>query len=110
MEHRNYLSQSFQFCAYNVRSWGLVRSGRFAGSFLKTNPLVSRNGNAQDDLLYKEICCSRSDLCNLYYEVRPASDTCYSTSPFFLAGNSDVCHTAEYHLIQVIGTKLNTSK
>ena len=78
----------FQLCAYNMRSGGFVRSGHFAGSFLKTNPLVSRHDNARDDLLYKDICCSRSDLCNLYYEVRPASNTCYSISPFILFGKT----------------------
>ena len=103
-----YLCHLFQLCAYNMRSWGLVRSGRFAGSFVKTNPLVSRNENARDDLLYKDICCSRSDLCHLYYEVRPASDTCYSISPFILFGKTDLCQMSFCMLLILFNSSINT--
>jgi len=103
-----YLCHLFQFCSYNMRTWGFVRSGHFAGSFLKTNPLVSRYDNAQDDLLYKDICCFRSDLCDLYYKVRPVSDTCYSVSPFILFGKTYFRQMSLCMLFKHFNSSINT--
>ncbi|XP_070175505.1 uncharacterized protein [Littorina saxatilis] len=46
-----------------------------AGSILLHHPLLSESLNYADDTLPKQLCCEESNLCALYYDVRPVG-TC----------------------------------
>ncbi|XP_053372749.1 uncharacterized protein LOC123561027 [Mercenaria mercenaria] len=82
---RNYAPHG-KTCAYDIWTGSFIGWGRRAGSFETYNQLTNRVMHEQEDAPYKEICCEQSDLCDLYYEVRPPVQSCYFTFFFFFAG------------------------
>ncbi|KAK7492745.1 hypothetical protein BaRGS_00016050, partial [Batillaria attramentaria] len=61
-------------CCYTPRL-SYERNRPEAGSFLLHHPWVNEAQNYENDVLPKQYCCEQSDLCALYYDVRP-TDTC----------------------------------
>ncbi|KAL4229260.1 Mucin-4 [Mactra antiquata] len=72
-------------CTYSILTGSYIQSGNNAGSFSTYNVLTYPRENFASDAYYKDVCCQQSDLCNLYYDVRPTG-SCYSAFPFSFAG------------------------
>ncbi|KAK3588474.1 hypothetical protein CHS0354_035649 [Potamilus streckersoni] len=71
-------------CCYNIRTGQYQQTAPNAGGFLQYHKtLYPRQYQAVDQRM-KEYCCSRTNLCHLYYDLRPVS-WCYSRFPFFFA-------------------------
>src|SRR6218665_1842994 len=72
-----------QRCCYDWFSGSLIQAPVFgAGSLLQYNPFYYWNFHAQFDLLPQQWCCVQSNLCQLYYAVRPINNCFGYRSPF----------------------------
>ncbi|XP_052249684.1 uncharacterized protein LOC127857318 [Dreissena polymorpha] len=71
-------------CAYDVFSYSFIGFGQEAGTFASVNQLIDPRSHRLEDLHYRDVCCERTDLCDLYWEVRPLVSQCYSLFPFSL--------------------------
>ncbi|KAH3839278.1 hypothetical protein DPMN_112704 [Dreissena polymorpha] len=71
-------------CAYDLETWSFIGFGQEAGTFASVNPLINSRRHKLDDLNFRTLCCERTDLCNLYFKVRPLISNCYSRFPFSL--------------------------
>ncbi|KAL3837566.1 hypothetical protein ACJMK2_022914, partial [Sinanodonta woodiana] len=71
-------------CCYDRRTGQYQQSAPTAGGFLQYHKtLYPRQYQAVDQRM-KEFCCSKANLCHLYYDLRPVS-SCYFRFPFFFA-------------------------
>ncbi|KAH3847281.1 hypothetical protein DPMN_089600 [Dreissena polymorpha] len=52
-----------------------------SGGFYFSHPSFSPRDHEVNDVIMKDKCCTKSDYCNLYYELHPTG-TCYTESPF----------------------------
>lgn len=79
----------FQSCCYYW--WGslMTREATDAGNFFRYHPTYRVN-HYLADVLPKQWCCERSDLCHLFYNARPL-DRCYGYSPPFLGKYIFLC-------------------
>jgi len=75
-----------QTCAYTTRTSQFIPTGNLAGSFSRYSRLANFRQNQLDDVYYKDVCCAKAGLCNMYWDVRPQSSRCYSDFPFSLNG------------------------
>ncbi|XP_053372780.1 uncharacterized protein LOC123559692 [Mercenaria mercenaria] len=80
-------------CSYNIWTGSFIGSGRSAGSFNAYNELIDPRQHQLKDTFYKNVCCDQSDLCDLYYDVRPTHN-CYSVFPFRFGGGFGDPHIA----------------
>ncbi|KAL3832136.1 hypothetical protein ACJMK2_023807 [Sinanodonta woodiana] len=71
-------------CCYNVRTGQYQRSAPTAGGFLQYHKITHSKQYQAIDARMKDYCCHRTNLCHLYYELRPVS-RCYNTFPFIFA-------------------------
>ncbi|KAL3832190.1 hypothetical protein ACJMK2_023853, partial [Sinanodonta woodiana] len=71
-------------CCYNVRTGQYQRSAPTAGGFLQYHKITHSKQYQVIDARMKDYCCHRTNLCHLYYELRPVS-RCYNTFPFNFA-------------------------
>ncbi|XP_052253079.1 fibrillin-1-like [Dreissena polymorpha] len=71
-------------CAYNAFTGSFIGFGLEAGTFASVNRLIASRSHQLEDLHFKNVCCEKTDLCGLYWEVRPLVSQCYSWFPFSL--------------------------
>ncbi|XP_052273396.1 uncharacterized protein LOC127873560 [Dreissena polymorpha] len=68
-------------CCYYRSSLTFVEMQPLSGGFYFSHPSFSPRDHEVNDVIMKDKCCTKSDYCNLYYELHPTG-TCYTESPF----------------------------
>ncbi|KAL3861926.1 hypothetical protein ACJMK2_007937, partial [Sinanodonta woodiana] len=68
-------------CCYDRRSWTWVSTPPRAGGFLLYHPSTHPKEHETEDVRMRDICCDKTSLCHLYYELRPVG-RCFNNFPF----------------------------
>ena len=96
----------FQSCAYDVLTGSFIGFGQEAGTFASVNQLIDLRKHQLEDLNYRDVCCERTDLCDLYWEVRPLVSQCYSSFPFSLRGRCQYQWILKFNCIVMLENRV----
>ncbi|XP_052794532.1 uncharacterized protein LOC128227759 isoform X2 [Mya arenaria] len=73
-------------CCYDSKSQQWTNEIGRAGGYYTYHPKTHPKEHTLNDQIPKDICCIKSNLCNLYYELRPPGE-CYKKVPFDIAAS-----------------------
>ncbi|KAL3836485.1 hypothetical protein ACJMK2_021917, partial [Sinanodonta woodiana] len=71
-------------CCYDWRTGQYLQTAPRAGGFQEYHKILYSKQHQAIDARMKEYCCQKTNLCHLYYQLRPVSK-CYNVFPFFFA-------------------------
>ncbi|XP_052772761.1 uncharacterized protein LOC128211759 isoform X2 [Mya arenaria] len=81
MWHRPYFDPYGKSCCYKRSTSKFVEITPNSGGFHHYHPAFSPQNHYLYDTFMKDKCCTKSEFCDLYYQLHPVG-TCYSRSPY----------------------------